>query len=42
MTLADSGLFQMLDQSGYPQGTYTMNMYIDGKFADSFTFELGR
>ena len=42
VTLADSGLFQMLDQSGYPQGTYTMNMYIDGKFADSFTFELGR
>ena len=33
-------LLDMLNASGYPQGTYEMAMYIEGKLADSFSFEL--
>ena len=40
-TLMDNtGLLEMLDRNGYPRGTYELSMYIDGKWADSFTFEL--
>ena len=39
-SLADTGLLTMLDANGYPAGTYEMSMYIDGKLADSFSFEL--
>ena len=38
--LADTSLLKMLNSSGYPKGTYEMAMYIDGKLADSFSFEL--
>jgi hypothetical protein len=30
----------MLNKNGYPEGTYTMDMYIDGQLADHFSFEL--
>ena len=39
-SLDDTGLLEMLDESGYPEGIYEMAMYIDGKLADSFSFEL--
>ncbi len=39
-SLDDTGLLEMLDESGYPEGIYEMTMYIDGKLADSFSFTL--
>ncbi len=36
----DTGLLEMLDGNGYPEGIYEMTMYIDGKLADSFSFTL--
>lgn len=38
--MSQTGLLDMLDESGYPAGIYTMDMYIDGDLADSFSFEL--
>ena len=38
--MADTTLLDMLNANGYPEGTYEMAMYIDGKMADSFSFEL--
>ncbi len=35
-----TGLLEMLDINGYPEGEYEMCMYIDGKLADTFTFTL--
>ena len=40
VTLEDTGLLEMLNQSGYPEGVYTLDMYIDGKLADSASFQL--
>ena len=39
-TLDNTGLLEMLNRNGYPRGTYELSMYIDGKCADSFTFDL--
>ncbi len=39
-SLDETGLLEMLNSSGYPEGIYEMAMYIDGKLADSFSFEL--
>ena len=36
----DTGLLDLLNQDGYPEGTYELTMYIDGKLADSFSFTL--
>jgi hypothetical protein len=38
--LSETTLLDMLNANGYPQGTYEMAMYIEGKLADSFSFEL--
>ena len=38
--LSETTLLDMLNESGYPDGTYEMAMYIEGKLADSFSFEL--
>ena len=38
--LSDTGLLEMLNRNGYPEGTYELAMYIDGKLADRFSFEL--
>ena len=38
--LSDTRLLTMLNENGYPAGTYEMAMFIDGKLADSFSFEL--
>ena len=38
--LSETTLLDMLNESGYPKGTYEMAMYIEGKLADSFSFEL--
>ena len=38
--MQDTGLLEMLESNGYPEGIYQMDMYIDGKLADSFSFEL--
>ena len=38
--LQDTNLLTMLNDSGYPAGTYEMSMFIEGKLADSFSFEL--
>ena len=38
--LSDTTLLDMLNEAGYPAGTYEMAMYIEGKLADSFSFEL--
>jgi len=40
VSMTDTGLLDMLNQNGYPDGIYEMAMYIDGKLADSFSFEL--
>ena len=40
VSMNDTGLLEMLNDSGYPAGTYEMAMYIGGALADSFTFEL--
>lgn len=40
VTMDESGLLDMLNQNGYPEGTYEVSMYIDGKLADSFSFKL--
>ena len=39
-TLDNTGLLEMLNRNGYPRGTYELSMYIDGKCADTFVFEL--
>ena len=39
-SMEETGLLDMLNQNGYPDGIYEMAMYIDGKLADSFSFEL--
>ena len=36
----ETGLLEMLNQNGYPRGTYELAMYIGGELADSSTFEL--
>ena len=38
--LSETTLLDMLNEAGYPAGTYEMAMYIEGKLADSFSFEL--
>ena len=38
--LDETGLLEMLNESGYPEGIYEMSMYIGGKLADSFSFTL--
>ena len=38
--ISDSGLLDMLNENGYPEGEYEMCIYIDGKLADTFTFTL--
>ncbi len=40
VSLKDTGLLDMLDRNGYPEGEYIVSMYIGGKLADSFSFEL--
>lgn len=40
VSMNDTGLLEMLNDFGYPAGTYEMTMYIGGALADSFTFEL--
>ncbi len=40
ISLWETGLLEMLERNGYPEGTYEVCMYIDGKLADSFSFEL--
>ena len=40
VSLDQGGLLEMLNQTGYPKGTYEMCMYIGDKLADSFTFDL--
>ncbi len=40
VTLDKAGILEMLNKNGYPEGTYTMDMYIDGQLADHFSFEL--
>ena len=40
VTMDEAGLLNMLNNDGYPEGTYSMAMYIDGKLADSFSFTL--
>lgn len=39
-TMDNTGLLEMLNRNGYPRGTYELSMYIDGKCADTFVFEL--
>ena len=38
--LPETGLLEMLNADGYPEGTYRLDMYIGGKLAGSSTFEL--
>ena len=38
--LEETGLLEMLDRDGYPEGEYELAMYIGGKLADSYRFEL--
>ncbi len=38
--LSETDLLEFLNVSGYPDGIYEIAMYIGGKLADSFTFEL--
>ena len=38
--LSETGLLEMLNQDGYPKGTYELAMYIGGELADSSAFEL--
>lgn len=40
VALNETGLLDLLNDTGYPAGTYEVAMYIGGKLADSFTFEL--
>ena len=40
VALKDTDLLEFLNDSGYPAGIYEIAMYIGGKLADSFTFEL--
>ena len=40
VSLQDAGLVDMLNELGYPEGTYQVDMYIGGALADSFTFDL--
>ena len=42
VSLEETGLLEMLNGSGYPEGTYVLEMFIDGKLADSFSFELAK
>ena len=38
--IPETGLLEILNDSGYPEGVYEMSMYINGELADSFTFTL--
>ena len=38
--MKDTGLLTMLNETGYPEGEYTLNMYIDGKLAGTGSFTL--
>ena len=40
VSLDSAGLLNMLNETGYPEGTYEVCMYIGGALADSFTFDL--
>ena len=40
VSLDETELLEMLNNAGYPAGTYEIAMYIGGKLADSFTFDL--
>ena len=40
VSMEDTGLLDMLNQNGYPAGTYELAMYIGGRLADSISFEL--
>ena len=40
VSLKETGLLEMLNRNGYPKGEYEVCMYIGGKLADSFRFEL--
>ena len=40
VSLKETGLLEMLDRDGYPEGEYELAMYIGGKLADSYRFEL--
>ena len=38
--LKDTGLLEMLNEQGYPAGTYEIAFYVEGELGDRFTFEL--
>ena len=40
VSFAETDLLNMLNESGYPAGTYELAMYIGGKLADTCTFSL--
>ena len=40
VSLEESGLLSMMEVTGYPEGTYQVDMYIGGQLADSFSFTL--
>lgn len=40
VSLAESGLLDLLNADGYPKGMYRMDLYIDGSLADSCEFEV--
>ena len=40
VSLEDAGILGRLNENGYPAGTYRVVMYVDGKDAGSFTFDL--
>ena len=40
VSLEDAGVLARLNENGYPAGTYRVVMYVDGKDAGSFTFDL--
>jgi len=40
VSFTDSGLLEMLNENGYPEGGYVLTLYIGGKLADSYTFTL--
>lgn len=41
-SLSMTTLLDMLNRTEYPEGTYELSMYIGGKLADSFHFELSK
>ena len=40
VTMDSTGLLELLNRAEYPRGTYRIDMYIGGKLADSFSFEI--